>query len=56
MWSLDWRPNFRVKGAHNKVKWKKIRPYKIMRKFRDNTCDIEIFKWIDISLIFNVSN
>ena len=42
------------KGEYNKLKMKKIRPYKILRKFSANAYELEIPTGVGISLIFNV--
>ena len=44
------------KGTYNKLKWCKIEPCKILRKFSSNAYEVEFPKDVDISLIFNVSN
>jgi hypothetical protein len=44
------------RGTYNKLKMKKIRPCKILRKFDENTYEIELPDCVGISPIFNVSN
>ena len=44
------------RGTYNKLKWKKIGPCKILRKFFANAYEIEMPRDVDISPIFNVSN
>lgn len=44
------------RGDYNKLKLRKIGPYKIMRKFSVNAYEIELPSNIGISLIFNVAN
>jgi hypothetical protein len=44
------------RGTHNKLKMKKIRPCKVLRKFRENAYEIELPDGIDISLIFNIAD
>jgi hypothetical protein len=41
---------------YNKLKMKKIEPCKILRKFDENTCEIELLAGVGISPIFNVSD
>jgi hypothetical protein len=43
------------RGTYSKLKMKKIRPYKILRKFDANTYEIELIYGVVISPIFNVS-
>ena len=43
------------RGTYNKLKWKKIGPCKILRKFSSNAYEVELPKDVDISPIFNVS-
>jgi hypothetical protein len=44
------------KGTYNKLKMKKIGSCKILRKFDENTYEIELPNDVDISPIFNISN
>ena len=44
------------KGEYNKLKMKKIGPYKIVRKFSANAYELEIPTRVDISRIFNVAD
>jgi hypothetical protein len=43
-------------GTYNKMKMKKIGPYKILRKFDANTYEIELPDNVGRSPIFNVSD
>lgn len=43
-------------GTYNKLKWKEIGPYKILRKFSSNEYEIELPNGVDISSIFNVTD
>jgi hypothetical protein len=44
------------RGTYNKIKMKKIGPYKIIRKFEANSYEIELPDGVGISPIFNVEN
>jgi hypothetical protein len=44
------------RGTYNKLKMKKIRPCKVLRKFRENAYEIELLDGIRISLIFNITD
>ena len=43
------------RGTYSKLKWKKIGPCKILRKFSSNAYEVELTKDVDIYPIFNVS-
>ena len=55
LWHIFGKKTF-PKGEYNKLKLKKIEPYKILRKFSSNAYEIELPKVFGISPIFNVSN
>ena len=42
------------RGTYSKLKWKKIGPCKILRKFSSNSYEVELPKDVGISPIFNV--
>ena len=44
------------RGTYNKLKWKKIGPCKILRKFSSNSYELEFPSDVGISPIFNVSD
>jgi len=44
------------KGEYNKLKMKKIRPYKIVKKTSANAYELEIPTGVSISPIFNVAD
>ena len=44
------------RGTQNKLKWKKIQPCQILRKFSSNAYEVELPKDVNISPIFNVSD
>lgn len=44
------------RGTYNKLKWKKIGPCTILRKFSSNAYEVEFPKNVDNSPIFNVSD
>ena len=43
------------RGTYNKMKMKKIGPCKVLKKFGENSYEIELLDGIGISLIFNAS-
>lgn len=43
-------------GTYNKLKYKKIRPCKVLKKFSANTCEVEFPLRVDILSIFNVDD
>jgi hypothetical protein len=44
------------RGTYNNLKMKKIGPCRVLKKFRENACEIELADGIEISPIFNVEN
>ena len=44
------------KGEYNKMKMKKIRPYRILQKFSTNSYELEMPTGVGISPIFNVAD
>ena len=44
------------RGTYSELKWKKIGPCKILRKFSSNAYEVELPKDVDICTIFNVSD
>jgi hypothetical protein len=44
------------RGTYNKLKMKKIGPCRILKKFGENTYEIELSDGIGISLIFNIAD
>lgn len=42
------------KGVCNKLKYKKIYPYRIMKKVYNNTYELDLTETLNISPIFNV--
>ena len=44
------------RGTYNKLKWKRIGPCKILRKFSSNAYEVEFPKYVGISPLFNVSD
>ena len=44
------------RGTYNKLKWKNIESFQILRKFSANAYEIELTRDVGISSIFNVSD
>jgi hypothetical protein len=45
-----------LRGTYNKMKLKKIGPYKILRIFGENAYELELLEDVGISPIFNISD
>jgi hypothetical protein len=45
-----------LKGTYNKLKMKKIGPCRVLRKFGENTYELELQEGMGISPIFNISD
>ena len=43
-------------GTYHKLKYKKIGPYKILKKINDNAYEVELPSGLDMSPLFNISN
>ena len=51
---VNFKKDIFSRGTYNKLKWKKIGPCKILRKFSSNAYEVEFPKDVGISPIFNV--